>query len=276
MLQKLVNLPKSLKNIYLCKKARHTGLLKYPHIILPKIFYKNELSIDDLVQNNTVYVLRRSNLPIDETFKTCIDGQTILNDDSIDDVRLVNLSVNLMGGLFNKSHSVFVPEKSGTYRWNGNKIYLYEYLENYRVEKDKGIIFIKINEFHNETIPYKLKFDTNIHKELTNFAKTFGSSRIILNTAPNDIELLGKMYFQHDPINLNYWHVELKIENYKEILEKAKRPSDKKLLEQYFTNILKVNAAPSIEEVCKINKKHYLSYKQLFNNLFYKKIESCI
>lgn len=260
MLQKLKNLQKNLKNIYLCKKSRYSGRLKYPYCVLPKTSFKLKMNFDDLIENHSIFVLRRSDLPADETFHIFNDGTVILNDDAIENKRVPDLSINLMGGIFKKSHSIYIAIKDGIKPWKGEKIYLSEHILNYEINGGYGNIFINANSLHNKTIPYIVPFDVNIHKEITKFQKMVGNKNdnVILNVPPNDFELKGKIYFKHDPVTLNYWHIELKIENYRdEILSKVINTPNKKFVQELFDNWIKINSYPNVIKFEKINKSYY-------------------
>lgn len=257
MLQKLNTLQKSLKNIFLCKLLRIRSKLKYPFQILPCSKFKTSIDCDSLINNQDIYILRRSNLSVDETFKPML-GQNVLNDDAIDDIRIANLSVNLLGGHFKKEHNKFVALKAGVDKWIGEKVYLSNYIKDYSIEEDKGLIFINTKVLHNIEVPYNLPSDPNLHKEATKFQKIIGNNRVLINTPKETIRVIGKSFFVHSPVNLNYWHFELKVENFsEEIIDNPKKKSDKRFLEQLFTNIIKLNALAEIDIVEKIDKSYY-------------------
>lgn len=250
---------KSLKNIFVCKKLRNKGELDYPDCILPKKSLKIEINFDDIVNNHSIFVLRRSDLPENETFHTFNDGTILLNDDAIDNKRIPNLSLNLMGGLFLNNHSVYVPINDGSKRWQGERIYLFEHLNDYKIDNINGLIFIDANNLHNKTIPYNIPSNANLHKEIRKFEKTVGiSENIIKNTPPDNIELKGKIYFKHDPVKLNYWHVELIIEDFKNSqLKKIGNTSNDLFVKELFNNWIKVNSFPNITDFDKLNKVYY-------------------
>lgn len=259
MLQKLKNLQISLKNTYLCKKLRYLGLLKYPYSILPKTSFKIEMNFDDLIENHSIFVLRRSDLPENETFHTFKDGSIILNDDSIENKRVPDLSLNLMGGIFKKSHSIYIAIKEGIKPWKGEKVYLSEQILNYEINDSFGSIFINANELHNKSIPYNIPSNINLHKEIKKFEGVLGiSENIISNTPPDKIKLKGRIYFKHDPLKLNYWHIEMKIEDFKNItLKKVGNSSNERFVEELFNNWIKINSCPNISHFEKINKSFY-------------------
>ena len=125
MFQKLKYLSINLKNIFLCKIYRLLGKLVYPYCILPKKSYVIKMNFDELVDNQSIFVLRRSDLCEEETFFRFINGDFLLNDDAIENRRVPNLSINLMGGLFKDEHSKFVPLNDAQSSWEGGSVYLY-------------------------------------------------------------------------------------------------------------------------------------------------------
>lgn len=250
---------KSLKNTFVCRKLRNKGELDYPNCILPKKSLKIQINFDDLINSHSIFVMRRSDLPENETFHTFNDGTIVLNDDAIENKRVPNLSLNLMGGFFEVIHSIYVPINDGSTRWKGEKIYLYEHLNDYKTDVTNGVIFINANELHNKKIPYSVPTNTNLHKEIRKFEKIVGiSQNIVSNEAPNDIELKGTIFFKHDPVKLNYWHVELNIQDFKNnTLNKVGNSSNEKFVEEVFNNWIKVNSFPNILTFEKINKTLY-------------------
>ena len=171
MLQKLKNLQKNLTNTYLCKKLRLSGQLVYPYSILPKTKYKLEINFDDLISDGIVYLLRRSDLPFGETFHTFNDGNKVLNDDAIDINRIPDLSLNLLGSYYKTIHSKYIPIKDGSKQWVGLKVYLSEYLNEYKVDNENGHIFINATELHNKTLPYDLKSNINLTLQINSRSK---------------------------------------------------------------------------------------------------------
>lgn len=252
-------LPKNLRNIFVCKYLRIIRKLNYPYCILPITKYKINIDCDTLINSQNIYILRRSNLSQEDTFQS-VFGQIVLNDDAIDDIRIANLSVNLLGGKFKNKHCKYLAKGQGASSWQGEEVYLSDYINDCNVENNKGLIFIKASLLHNIEFPYNLPSDPNLHKEVAKFQNTVGESRVLLNTPKQPIKVIGKSFFVHSPINLNYWHLELKVENYANvILENPKKNSDKRFLEQLFTNIIKLNSQPSLNSIEKVNKTYYLA-----------------
>ena len=257
MLQIFRYLPKNLRNILVCSYLIIIRKLKYPYNILPCKKYKIKLDIDILIYINDVFISRLSNLSREESFIT-IFNQKLLNDDAIDNIRIANLSVNLIGGKFKKNHTKFLAKGDGAKMWNGDLVYLVDYLKDYEYYKDRGIIFIDAKKIHNIELPYNLHSDPNLHKEVAKFQDVVGNCRVITNIPKQEIKVIGKIFLKHSPTNLNYWHLELKVENYSEtIIDNPKKNSDKRFLEQVFTNIIKLNSLSSIDTIKKFDKSYY-------------------
>lgn len=259
MSQKLKSLLESLKNICHCKILRLTRRLNYPYEILPKEKFKLKIDFNELVSSSTIYVLRRSEVPQSETFHFFNDGSFLLNEDALDLKRIPNLSLNIMGARFETKHSKFIAINAGADKWTGGHVHLSKFLKNYKIDDTKGTIFINANELHDKTLPYNLSSNVQLHKEIEKFKALFGTN-IVSNIPPNDIELLGKIQFVHDPVILNYWHVVLEIKNYKETtLEKAKNAPDKKFVEVIFNDWIKVNSYPQLPNHDKIKQNLFVA-----------------
>lgn len=258
MLQKLQISQKNLRNIFVCKILRILRKLKYPYSILPSSNFKTNIDCDTLISNHNIFILRRSELSKEETYQTLYNGDIVLNDDAIEDIRIANLSVNLLGGNFKNSHNKFLAVRNGSELWTGNKVYLSEYINDYKIIENKGMIFIDAKLLHNIEFPYNLPSDPTLHKEVAKFQNTIGKNRVITNIPKQTIKVIGKTYFIHSPVNLNYWHLELKTENFmEEVIENPKKNSNRRFLEQLFTNVIKLNSAPKLENAEKINKSYY-------------------
>jgi hypothetical protein len=259
MLKILRYLQKNLLITYLCKYLNIEKLKGYPIIIIPKTRYKLEIDLDKLFAENEVYLLRKSDLKTEDTFKIYSNGVYTLNDDAISLNRIINLSLNIIGGSFKPKHSKYTPKNKGSEIWKGDKIRISDYKDAYVIDKPKGDIFLKANNLHNKSIPYRVTTNHHLHKEIEKFERAFGKKTIVSNIAGQNIELKGKMKIKHVPVNLNYWHAELKLETYKEPLERYKSNQNiKALLNEVFTNWIKVNSKPNINgKVKRIKSIHY-------------------
>lgn len=261
MLKILRYLPKNLLTTYLCKYLNIKRLKGYPTTILPKKRYKIEIDIDNLFAGQDIFLLRKSDLSEADTFKKFSNGQNLLVDDAINTKRVINLSTNIIGGFFKQKHTIYRPLDEGTKEWNGDKIKMSSFKRAYKIEKPMGNIFIKANKLHNKTIPFTVASDDNIHKEISKFEKAFGNKTIKSNERGTPIKLLGKIKIKHVPVNLNYWHAELKIYSYDDnTIEKYKsNTKTNALLDEIFTNWIKVNSEPKINgDIKKIGRLHFL------------------
>jgi hypothetical protein len=260
MLKILRYLPKNLLTTYLCKCLNIKRLKGYPTTILPKTRYKIEIDTDKLFTEHEVFLLRKSDLSEEDSFKRFSNGQILLEDDAISSNRVINLSINIIGGAFKQKHSIYRPKANGAKNWKGDKIRMSLYKNDYNIEKPSGNIFIKASKLHNKIIPFTVPSEANLHKEISKFEKAFGNKRIKSNEIGKDIKLLGQIKIKHVPVNLNYWHAEFEISGYDEKpIEKYKgNRKTKALVEEIITNWIKVNSEPSINgDFKKIGRLHF-------------------
>src|SRR5579863_3421633 len=99
---------KGLKDFLLCNLYRLKGKLTYPDSILPKRTYIHIMDIASLCAIGDIYALRRSEKPVGDNFHV-IGEFRILREAAIEPLEVPNMSVNLMGGLFQEEHIKFVP-----------------------------------------------------------------------------------------------------------------------------------------------------------------------
>jgi hypothetical protein len=252
------HLLKDLRNILLCSYFIFLGKLKYPSKILPKRSFKNYLDFDVLFDTQSTYLIRRSDRSKEVTFDQLGDTQYILREDVLNIHDIPNLSVNLLGGKFKVQHTKFrVFNKSlGSKRWNGSsKIYLSEHIDSYTIEKEYSPIFIDSTNIHDLSIPYQKPFDKHTERLLREL-------NIEIKPENNKYNFTGKIRFVPDPINLNYWHFELKVLDYKnEIIDNNSSNWLKEFCGQILRDVIIVNSSPLEPEVVKIPSQFYLKEK---------------
>jgi len=241
MFQKLQHSLKALRNILLCKYYRLTRKLDYPNSILPKTSYKPIINIDALIKNQSVCLIRRSDKIFEDTFNQ-LGGEYTLKEDVISYSDVPNLSINLLGGLFEDKHIKYkasLKEPAGK-KWDGmTEINLAEHVNGYVVVENFCAIYIHANNIHDITVPYKRPID----KELDKFFKAFEIEPI---KEENNYILDGKTKVIHDPINLNYWHVEFKILNFEQgEIKDTKATWKKEYSKQVLKDIIAANAFPA-------------------------------
>lgn len=209
MFQTFQHLPKALRNILRCSYLRFLGELDYPNSILPKRRYKPIININDLIKEQAVWLIRRSNKNFDDTFDK-VGNEYFLKGDVIPRSDVPSLSLNLLGGYFDSQHIKYRTQlkKPASNKWDGKTIvYLSDHLDDFVVVEDCSPIFIDANAVHDAKVPYKHPVDNDVK----NFYKSLNKELVEVD---NKTGVEGKTVVVHDPINLNYWHVELKVLDY--------------------------------------------------------------
>lgn len=250
MYSKFHHLLKSLKNTFLCKIYEINGKLDYPSKILPNPNYKKKLDFDNITQNQNVFLLRRAEMSFDDAFFK-LGQRYVLKDGAIEYNRIPNLSTNLLGGSFKPEHSFFRVKRNtlADKKWEGDNVYLSDHLGSYTKVSGGCVIYLKANNLHNTEFPYNLNSNPDLHKEVKKFEDTF-SNKIVSNEKGQQIKLLGSTKIVHDPINLNYWHVELKVMDFidKE-LKDASSNKHKQLAQHALDNLVSINSFSSVDEI---------------------------
>lgn len=253
MCLKSQRLLKSLKNTFLCKIYKFNGKLDYPQNILPNPNYKKILNFDDIVEVHNIFLLRRSEVSFEEAFFK-LGNRYVLKDDAIDYKRIPNLSTNLLGGGFKPSYSLFrvLRNTLAEKKWDGDNVYLSEHLNSYTKVEGGCVVYLNANNIHNVDFPYNLNSNPDFHKEIKKFENVF-AEMIKKNVSGQEIELLGSTKIVHDPINLNYWHVELKLMDYGgNELKNATSKKHEQIAKHAKNNLIKLNSLNSVEVIDEI------------------------
>lgn len=260
MYLKFLHFLKSLKSTFLCKIYEISGKLDYPKEVLPKPNYKINLDFDSITQVQNVFLLRRAELNFEDTFFK-LGNRYVLKADAIpiDYNRIPNLSTNLLGGGFKSDYSAFrvkMDSLAGK-KWIGTNIYLCEHIDSYSKVEGGCIVYLNANNLHNAKFPYNLGFNQDFHKEVKKFEDTF-SKNIIRNEKDGKIDLIGSTKIVHDPINLNYWHVELKVLDFaNQELKNASSNKHKQIAQHALDNLVSINSFGSVNEIGKIPHNLY-------------------
>lgn len=253
MFLKFYRLLKSLKNIFLCKIYEINGKLDYPKKILPNPNYKKILDFDNITQVKNVFLLRRADMSFEDTFFK-LGNQYFLKDDAIDYNRIPNLSTNLLGGGFKPDYSTFRIKRNtlAEKKWEGDNVYLSDHVGSYTKVEGGCVVYLNANNLHNVAFPYNLNFNPDFHNEVKNFQNVF-SKNIISNEKDEKIKLLGSTKVVHDPINLNYWHVELKVMDFagKE-LKNASSKKHEQIAQHALNNLISINSFSSVNVIYEI------------------------
>ena len=192
--------------------------MEYPEEIVCRSAYKEKIPFDTF-NANEFCVTRR----IDGMIADNIDmqnGKPVLDPDCLGVI--VQMSVNLLGGLFLPEHTLWVQEGEGKKPWNGQtEVSLKDYPDCYRLH-DGEYVYYRTSVLHRANYPnayqlenknqYKAYHDV-LKKTIDEAFKEGVSTKISVT-----------LMLDSDPTNLNYWHfvmrtllsgttVELKNEN---------------------------------------------------------------
>jgi len=250
---------KGSKNIYLCKKLRLLGRLTYPSIILPRISYKHLMDFPSLIDSQEIFVSRRSNKVCEDTFNKVGDVYT-LREDAIEPLDVPNMSLNLMGGKFLEKYLKYIPndKSGGDQNWDGvTKIYLCDFLDSYTVTNEYCPIYFDVREIVNQYFVYDKGKSPELTKEMQSFYKMIGKQYI---GGKNNEEFIGNIMLAHVPTNLNYWHSEFRLQNYREqLIERKKQKWIERLAVDVIKQILCVNGYRVLPDILSpIPKEHYM------------------
>lgn len=191
-----------LLNLY--KKIRNA--ICYPYCILPRHEYKNQFSIQQVINHNEYYLVRRSEKNFQDTFDDF--GQVKISA-LIENYRDVpGLSMNILGGLFRPKHISFVLKGPATNPWikNMDKHIWIKHIWYITYLKKTTPIFFKLNDIHGCDFPYH-------REENKDYKKLVQGMTIKPNIIDGVAECSGTSIVEHSPNKLNYWHIEFHIKS---------------------------------------------------------------
>lgn len=222
--------------------------LLYPQSIISRVKYKKEIDFNKLVQNQQVYLLRRSLLMLDKTFVSNGSGGYELNEDALvaKTQGVVNLSMNIFGSYFKEnflkyriSHKLY-----GGMKWNNMKVYFLKNLSSISLNNKGCPIYIDANKIHNKPRKVKKPATNDI---LQDFITKTGLNPVLINTnGSKQLEFQGNTAIKHDPLNFNYWHAEYQFFDYnnKEPLRNLGSKWGEQFCQDVITNTLSINCYP--------------------------------
>mgnify|MGYP001021867876 CR=1 FL=1 len=253
MFQKFLTLFQDLKNILLCSIIRYSTKFDYPNSILPRTFYKEKVDISDLIKKQQVVFVRRSSKPFAKTFN--VVGELItLKEDSIFYQDIPDLSLNLLGGKYQREHLKYkLNINSDACRtWDGKtKIDLTDFHEYYEVVDVPCEIYFDGNIIHDHIIPYNRQQSKELDKLAKSLPKVFTLDK-------NTYTFEGKIAFESDPLNLNYWHAEtciFDVEGHRKEYTGARYI--KQICEDSLRNVICKYTSPIIEDITPVSIKDY-------------------
>lgn len=252
MLQNLKLLPRILRNTLRTNFLRCSGKLIFPLQILPKRNYKSVMNISALIENQSVFILRRS----DNSFSDTFNELGLLREKALIPKEIPFLSLNLLGGKFKPAYACFRIINDGQKKWiNNEPIFICEYLKDFKKLNTTCNIYLNANGIDNQSIPYEMTKNKPLEKEINKFFNYIPKPHI----KDGKFELMGKTEIHHDPTKLNYWHVEYNLIDYKgETLKYNGSEYIKGFCKKVITDILCANSYNYYPDVKPIPKKFYI------------------
>lgn len=174
--------------------------MAYPEEIVSRPVYKEKIPIEAL--NAEEYcVTRRINGNVADNIDMQ-NGRPVLDLDCLGTI--VQMSVNLLGGLFLPEHTLWIQEGEGKKPWNGQmEVCLEDFSDCYKYH-DGEYVFYKAALLHHAEYPNDYQLENKdqykaYHKALQkNIDKAFEEGV----TTRISVTLM----LDSDPTNLNYWH----------------------------------------------------------------------
>jgi len=252
MLQTLKLLPRILRNTLRINFLKFSGRLIFPLEILPKRNYKPVINISLLLENQSVFILRRSNSSFSDTFNEL----GYLRESALIPKEIPNLSLNLLGGKFKPKDACFRIINNGQKKWiNNEPIFLCEYLKDFKKLDETCNIYLNANGIHRQQVPYTVPTNPHFKKEVDKFFE-YVSKPIIED---DKFLLQGETNIQHDPTKLNYWHVEFNLIDFKGVaLKYNNSTSIKDFCVKVLKDIICANSYNYLADPKPIPKKFYI------------------
>lgn len=235
----------------------------YPKSILSKTKFVDGIDFDILISAQDVFLLRRSDKKFDETFLK-VGNRTQLRVGILKKNNVLYLSMNLFGAFFKEKYIKYriLIDTFGGEKWNKkstisffkNPCLLSKSISNL---SEGCPIYINANEIHNISHPYDMFPSSDLEK----YFKAFGiTPQKIKVDSIEKYKVYATCMLRHDPLNLNYWHVEYIIKDHKN--EEIKKYGAKwldALCTSVATDVLTFySSAQPTSSNYKIAEKHYI------------------
>jgi hypothetical protein len=246
-------LQRVLKDFFRCNLFRLKGQLTYPYRVIPKPYYLLFLDLDAIINLQELFIVRRSDYSIEDTFtETGTVKDKVIHQDDIP-----GMSMNLLGSYFKVEHIKYRLLREAANKWQGKTIFLSNYVDLI----DQFIIYSPIiyssKTLHNVSIPFI--YDSNdkaAKKDVIAWEKATGLTAELVK---EEYRLKGRLFLQHEPSNLNYWHVELKLfDAMKKEVKKYEGTRRKTAIDYVLEHYLSIAYSEVPESLKKIDEKHYL------------------
>jgi hypothetical protein len=210
------------------------------------------------LDKQTVYIIRRSDKSEEDTFNEL----GLLRNDALIPKDVPFLSLNILGGFFKPEHSKYRFINEGVKKWrNREYISFFDHLKNFEILKDYCLVYINANGVDRQEIPYFLQSNKDLKREVDKFFQHVEKPK--LNEGKYEFKALSRLI--HDPVKLNYWHMELNIFDFQGSPMEYKGSSyQKTLFKQVISDIISANSYREMPDFVEIPTSFYK--KSLFFN----------
>lgn len=204
--------------------------ISYPSEILPRRAFKPQIDIEQMIAEADCVIARRSSKSREEVFT---DIGTIRSDVfHPNDGR--RFSTNLLGGQLTIDHmgySVKVNSGGGE-KWDGTTdVQVDPFKNDFEYLEDVVAIGFNISALHNSLFPCK----SPISKDSEKFIRTNSLQSASQN---GSFIVAGTAKVEHDPLNLNYWHVEVVLYFNGKVMEKRQNKWEISGMEYFVDQLL--------------------------------------
>lgn len=203
-------------------------MVSYPLQILPHTDYLLPIVIDAVIAegHGNVLVQRRSDCPELIAFE---DGQRDSSKvTSHAFVNIAEMSMNLMGGLFKSERAYWSQKKPAHDNWDGKEVDPAKYLVSCEpTDPDAPLFYFKIASLHGLDFPHPrrgqkpkdMELYSVVNAVIEQFTGKDGKSFKGFKTN-------GKLFVNHVPTMMNYWHIQLELRSKKKDKEDSKEDKD--------------------------------------------------
>lgn len=186
---------------------------RYPNRLIPKTCWRQNIDIHNLIhQECDVYVARR----IDGRREDCVNEEfgpenAFLKSDAFKNSDIPEMSLSLLGALFNPEDLRYRQIRLGMKDWDGKKVRDNALIEECVMECPNPWFAVVWNVagLHDQAVPYKKDFSRE--KDYKKFVEEINRVSQVINMEFEEYRgtadpLVAITKLKHSPSFLNYWH----------------------------------------------------------------------
>jgi hypothetical protein len=197
----------------------------YPIEILPRLYYKKRLVVDDLLKKYKDLLAVRLVHGTKEDYVLKSENGDDYISANVFESSMANWSLNLAGGKFDTdsySHLRFLPNCDyGKKEWHGGKVNMMAFIDTGSYSDHSpctGLCFY-IKSIHERTFPFFKGFKTQkerdeyaqqVYRITTERERQYDAHVVgAFEDKHKAVEVRGRLKVHHAPTNGNYWHITL-------------------------------------------------------------------